>query len=250
MRISSGSTSRTVTGASRLVASSQTGLGFDYYHHEVAVGSLRRVDRLQLRRHTHQRAGGLGMVPDRTRRRHRRLLVRGDRRQRNGIDGAAPDRCADGCRHASMCCCTRATSRTATPAGLATRPTRRSTTGSSTCMRRCCHSARSIRPKATTTAGRRTATASPTSTRLPCPANGASPAYPDHAERYYSFDYGRVHFVVLDTEFAFQDAARRAEQLSWLEVRPCRDRAAVEDRAVPSLAIFGGRRARIGSRSP
>ena len=49
------------------------------------------------------------------------------------------------------------------------------------------------------------------------PTNGASSSYPDHAERYYSFDYGRVHFVVLDTEFAFQDTTRRAEQLSWLE---------------------------------
>jgi hypothetical protein len=47
--------------------------------------------------------------------------------------------------------------------------------------------------------------------------NGATPAYPDHAERYYSFDYGPVHFVALDTEFAFQDTTRRAEQLSWLE---------------------------------
>jgi hypothetical protein len=49
------------------------------------------------------------------------------------------------------------------------------------------------------------------------PTNGASAAYPDHAERYYSFDYGPVHFVALDTEFAFQDAIRRSEQLSWLE---------------------------------
>jgi hypothetical protein len=49
------------------------------------------------------------------------------------------------------------------------------------------------------------------------PSNGATPAYPDHAERYYSFDYGPVHFVALDTEFAFQDVTRRAEQLSWLE---------------------------------
>jgi hypothetical protein len=49
------------------------------------------------------------------------------------------------------------------------------------------------------------------------PTNGGSPAYPDHAERYYSFDYGQVHFVMLDTEFAFQDPARRVEQLSWLE---------------------------------
>ena len=49
------------------------------------------------------------------------------------------------------------------------------------------------------------------------PTNGATPAYPDHRERYYSFDYGPVHFVALDTEFTFQDATRRAEQLSWLE---------------------------------
>jgi hypothetical protein len=49
------------------------------------------------------------------------------------------------------------------------------------------------------------------------PANGASAAYPDHAERYYSFDYGPVHFVALDTEFTFQDTTRRAEQLAWLE---------------------------------
>jgi hypothetical protein len=49
------------------------------------------------------------------------------------------------------------------------------------------------------------------------PANGWSAAYPDHVERYYSFDYGRAHFVALDTEFAFLDPVRRAEQLSWLE---------------------------------
>jgi regulation of enolase protein 1 (concanavalin A-like superfamily) len=49
------------------------------------------------------------------------------------------------------------------------------------------------------------------------PGNGASGAYPDHAERYYSFDYGPVHFVALDTELAFSDSARRAEQLAWLD---------------------------------
>lgn len=49
------------------------------------------------------------------------------------------------------------------------------------------------------------------------PENGASGAYPDHAERYYSYDYGRVHFVALDTERAFADPARRAAQLAWLE---------------------------------
>jgi hypothetical protein len=49
------------------------------------------------------------------------------------------------------------------------------------------------------------------------PENGGAGAYPDHAERYYSYDYGPAHFVALDTELAFQDPARRAEQLAWLE---------------------------------
>lgn len=49
------------------------------------------------------------------------------------------------------------------------------------------------------------------------PENGASSRYPDHAERYYSFDYGPVHFVALDSELAFSDTARRAEQIAWLE---------------------------------
>ncbi len=35
-------------------------------------------------------------------------------------------------------------------------------------------------------------------------------------ERYYSFDFGPVHFVALDTERAFLDAGLRAEQISWL----------------------------------
>jgi regulation of enolase protein 1 (concanavalin A-like superfamily) len=49
------------------------------------------------------------------------------------------------------------------------------------------------------------------------PENGASTSYPDHAERFYSFDYGPVHFVALDTELAFADVDRRAAQLAWLE---------------------------------
>lgn len=49
------------------------------------------------------------------------------------------------------------------------------------------------------------------------PRNGASASFPEHAERYYSYDYGPVHFVALDTEFAFQDATRRAEQVAWLD---------------------------------
>jgi acid phosphatase type 7 len=48
------------------------------------------------------------------------------------------------------------------------------------------------------------------------PDDAGASAYPDHAERYYSFDYGPVHFVALDTEFAFQDPSRRQTQLAWL----------------------------------
>ena len=49
------------------------------------------------------------------------------------------------------------------------------------------------------------------------PANGASASFPDHRERYYSFDYGPAHVVVLDTELAFQNLTRRQAQLQWLE---------------------------------
>ena len=49
------------------------------------------------------------------------------------------------------------------------------------------------------------------------PNNGASTTYPEHSERYYSFDYGPVHVVVLDTELAFQNLTRRQAQLQWLE---------------------------------
>ncbi|HTI38813.1 MAG TPA: Ig-like domain-containing protein [Vicinamibacterales bacterium] len=49
------------------------------------------------------------------------------------------------------------------------------------------------------------------------PRNGASAAFPDHAERYYSFDYGPVHVIGLDTEYTFLDPTRQAEQLRWLE---------------------------------
>jgi hypothetical protein len=53
--------------------------------------------------------------------------------------------------------------------------------------------------------------------RFVLPDHGGDGAYPDHAERYYSFDYGPVHFVALDTERAFQDPARRTAQVAWLE---------------------------------
>jgi hypothetical protein len=49
------------------------------------------------------------------------------------------------------------------------------------------------------------------------PTNGATTTYPDHSERFYSYDYGPIHFVSLDTELAFQDPARRNAQLAWLD---------------------------------
>jgi hypothetical protein len=49
------------------------------------------------------------------------------------------------------------------------------------------------------------------------PPHGGSGSLPDHAERYYSFDYGAAHVVVLDTELAFQNLTRRQVQLNWLE---------------------------------
>jgi hypothetical protein len=49
------------------------------------------------------------------------------------------------------------------------------------------------------------------------PENGANGTYPSHSERYYSFDYGPVHFIALDTETAFLDPAQRQVQLAWLE---------------------------------
>src|SRR5204862_6055892 len=48
------------------------------------------------------------------------------------------------------------------------------------------------------------------------PGNGATASFPDHSERFYSFDYGPVHFVALDTETAFLDPARRQAQVDWL----------------------------------
>jgi hypothetical protein len=44
------------------------------------------------------------------------------------------------------------------------------------------------------------------------PENGANPAFPSHRERYYSFDYGPVHFIALDTQLT----AGWQQQLDWL----------------------------------
>jgi hypothetical protein len=48
------------------------------------------------------------------------------------------------------------------------------------------------------------------------PENGYSSSFPDHRERYYSFDYGPVHFVALDTQLALASGPRQQEQLTWL----------------------------------
>ena len=44
------------------------------------------------------------------------------------------------------------------------------------------------------------------------PENGANPAFPAHRERYYSFDYGPVHFIALDT----QPNPGWQQQVDWL----------------------------------
>src|SRR5688572_217632 len=47
------------------------------------------------------------------------------------------------------------------------------------------------------------------------PENGYNAQIPDHRERYYSFDYGPVHFISLDTN-AFNGNLSRQQQLTWL----------------------------------
>jgi hypothetical protein len=61
-----------------------------------------------------------------------------------------------------------------------------------------------------------TGSATPFRTLFALPRDGASAAYPNNAERFYSFDFGPVHFIALDTESAFQTLARRQEQIAWL----------------------------------
>ena len=62
----------------------------------------------------------------------------------------------------------------------------------------------------------RTSSALPYRELFVLPENGANATFPDHKERYYSFNYGPIHFVVLDSELAFLDPARRQAQVNWL----------------------------------
>ena len=61
-----------------------------------------------------------------------------------------------------------------------------------------------------------TASATPLRQLFVLPRDGGSAAYPNNAERFYSVDYGPVHFIALDTQAAFLSTARRQEQLAWL----------------------------------
>lgn len=62
----------------------------------------------------------------------------------------------------------------------------------------------------------RTSSAGPYRAFFVLPRDGATGAFPNNAERFYSFDYGPVHFIALDSEAAFASTARRQEQVAWL----------------------------------
>ena len=49
------------------------------------------------------------------------------------------------------------------------------------------------------------------------PTHGEAGGVPSGTEAYYSFDYGNIHFVVLDAEDSIMDTTARAAMLTWLE---------------------------------
>lgn len=49
------------------------------------------------------------------------------------------------------------------------------------------------------------------------PTNGQAGGVPSGTEAYYSFDYGNIHFVVLDAEDSVIDGPARGAMLTWLE---------------------------------
>ena len=62
----------------------------------------------------------------------------------------------------------------------------------------------------------RTASATPYRRFFVLPPDEGSATFPNNAERFYSFDFGPVHFIALDTEAAFLSTTRRQEQIAWL----------------------------------
>ena len=216
VRITSGSTARTVSGTSRLVGNAQSGLGFDYYHHEVASGSLTPSTT-----YTYE-ATLTGMAVGSASFRTAPATGSGDisfvaigdsgtgspeQRQIAALIAADP---SDLMLHAGDI------------AYGNTGGTGDASYGTFNDWFFDVYASLLQSRGLYTTEGNHDSRPSNGNgaaylDAFSLPVNGGSPAYPDHAERYYSFDYGRVHFVVLDTEFAFQDTARRPEQLSWLE---------------------------------
>jgi len=215
VRVTAGST-RTITGASRLVPASQSGLGFDYYHHEVAVGGLSpattysydatssdvAVASASFRTAPATGTGNISFIAfgdsgtGSAEQRQLASLMASDTFDLALHAGDIAYGFANGTGDASY--------RTYNdwffdvyPAWLPFRAFYPSEGN---------HDSRPANGNGVAYLDAFT-----------LPTNGASPAYPDHAERYYSFDYGPVHFVALDTEFAFQDTTRRVEQVSWLE---------------------------------
>ena len=216
VRVSAASTARTVTGVSRLVPASRSGLGFDYYHHEVAVSGLSAAT-------TYTYDAALGSAPvmsaefrtapapgtgDTT------FIVFGDSgtgsTQQRQLATLMSNDTFDVALHAGDIAYS--FSNGTGDASYKTYNDWFFDIYAAWLPFRAFYPAEGNHDS-------RPANGDGVAylDAFTLPTNGASPAYPDHAERYYSFDYGRVHFVVLDTEFAFQDTARRAEQLSWLE---------------------------------
>jgi len=215
VRVTAG-TARTVTGTSRLVPGSRSGLGFDYYHHEVAIGSLSPaaayaydatlsdvpVASASFRTAPAPGGGDISFIAfgdsgtGSTQQRQLASRMAADTFDLALHAGDIAYGFANGTGDASY----RTFNDWFFDVYAAWLPSRAFYPSEGN------HDSRPTNGNGTAYLDAFT-----------LPTNGASAAYPDHAERYYSFDYGRVHFVVLDTEFTFQDPVRRAEQVSWLE---------------------------------
>src|SRR6188472_4310919 len=90
--------------------------------------------------------------------------------------------------------------------------TRNTRLRSSTCTRRICVSPFS---------GRRSVITNPDITTVPYfnlftfPKNGEAGGVPSGTEKYYSFDYGRIHFIALDSMTSSR--APGSPMLTWLQ---------------------------------
>ena len=216
IRLSDGASVRTINGTSRLVPSSRSGLGFDYYHHEVTVGGLSAATSYSY--DAMLGGGGVSSANFRTAPATGTgdvsFIAFGD----SGTGSAQQQQLASLMAGDTF------------DLALLAGDIAYGNTGGTGDARAATYNSWFFSiypawlPKRALFTAEGNHDSGPTNGNgtayldaFVLPTNGASAAYPDHAERYYSFDYGPVHFVALDTEFAFQDATRRAEQLSWLE---------------------------------